>query len=270
MKQQWAAQELLDHWTLSSDERILVNSYHTDSNKLGCALLLKYFQREGKFPQRKQDIPRVIIEHLAQQLQIKTSAFDSYRWERGTIDRHRAQIRKFLKVRTGTVADANEILAWLVAQTQVIETHNIDRLKEVVYDRYEELKIEPPQPGRVERIIRSAIRIADEQFYTATMARLQPETREKLEALLTTDDNAAENTSALFTLKNEAGAATLDSVLTEVAKLERIRSISLPGDLFAGVSRKRLLWCRQRIAVEDLHEVRRHPNDVRYSLSSII
>lgn len=266
MKQSWAPQELIDHWMLTETETALVNKYHTDSNRLGCALLLKYFQREGKFPQRKQDIPRVIVEHVARQLHLETTVFDYYRWEKGIIDRHRSQIRIFLGVRMGTVADANAVLTWLTAQSQLIEEHNFDRLKEIVYERYKELKIEPPQPGRVDRIIRSAVNSADERFYTMTLKKLQAETLEKLEALLTTNDGIAENTSPLFTLKSEAGAATLESVLAEITKLERIRSLSLPADLFAGVSRKRLLWCKQRIAVEDLHEVRRHPASIRYSL----
>ncbi len=53
MKQRWAAHELLDYWMLTDAEIALVKTYHTDPNQLACALLLKYFQREGKFPQRK-------------------------------------------------------------------------------------------------------------------------------------------------------------------------------------------------------------------------
>jgi DNA-binding cell septation regulator SpoVG len=56
------------------------------------------------------------------------------------------------------------------------------------------------------------------------------------------------------------------NVLSEIAKLARIRALSFPPDLFAGVSRKRLLWCKRRLAVEDLSEIRRHPPQVRYSL----
>ncbi len=71
--------------------------------------------------------------------------------------------------------------------------------------------------------------------------------------------------SLLFDLKNEAGAATLENVLSEITKLERIRALSLPSDLFSDVSRKRILWCKQRIVVEDLSEIRRHPAGVRYT-----
>jgi len=78
------------------------------------------------------------------------------------------------------------------------------------------------------------------------------------------------NASLLSDLKSEAGAATLANILAEIAKLERLRALSLPPDLFAGVSRKRLLWCKRRIAVEGLSEIQRHPPQVRYSLLSLL
>ncbi len=265
MKQQWAPQELIDHWMLTDAEKILVNTYHTDPNKVACALLLKYFQREGRFPQRKQDMPRVIVEHIAQQFHLATTVFDSYRWEKGIIDRHRSQIRKFLGVRMGAVADANAVLHWLETQNQLLEEHNFDRLKELVYERYKELKIEPPLPKRVERLIHSAVRSADERLYGKILSRLTPEAQGKLDTLLS-ENTPTGKTSLLSDLKSEAGAATLENVLSEIAKLERIHALALPPGLFAGVSRKRLIWCKRRIAVEDLSEIRRHPPQVRHSL----
>ena len=78
------------------------------------------------------------------------------------------------------------------------------------------------------------------------------------------------NTSLLADLKDEAGVPSLETALAEIAKLERICSLGLPPDLFAGVSRKRLLWCKRRISVEDLSEIREHPPQVRYSLLGVI
>jgi TnpA family transposase len=96
---------------------------------------------------------------------------------------------------------------------------------------------------------------------------LTPETQEKLDALLN-ENSPSENTSLFSDLKNEAGTATLENVLSEITKLKSIRALSLLPDLFSGVSRKRILWCKQRIAVEDLSEIRRHPAPVRYTLLS--
>src|SRR5687768_3313198 len=157
------------------------------------------------------------------------------------------------------------IAVWIATHDQLLEEHNVDRLKEIVYERYKELKIEPPLPQRVERLVRSAVRSADEGLYRKILSQLTLEVQGKLDVLLSENARSG-NASLLSDLKSEAGAATLESVLSEIAKLERIRALSLPPDLFAGISRKRLLWCKRRIAVEGLSEIRRHPPQVRYSL----
>jgi DNA-binding cell septation regulator SpoVG len=266
MKQVWAPAELIDHWTLTPEEIQLVTKVSkTDSNQLGCAVLLKAFQLHGKFPQRKQDIPQIIVGHVAQQLRVQASQFERYDFRKLAAKRHRGHIRRFLHVRRGTVADANAVFHWLEAQNHLLEDHNRDRLQEVVYERYKELNIEPPLPKRVDRLIGSALRSADERLYAKILSRLRPETQKKLDGLLGENVSSGSN-SPLSDLKGEAGAATLENVLAEIVKLERIRALSLPPDLFAAVSRKRLLWCKQRIAVEGLSEIRRHPPQVRYSL----
>ena len=49
MKQQWAPQELIDHWTLTGPEKTLTNQYHTDPNRIASALLLKFFSVKVNF-----------------------------------------------------------------------------------------------------------------------------------------------------------------------------------------------------------------------------
>jgi hypothetical protein len=79
MKQVWAPAELIDHWTLAPEEIHLVTTVSkTDYNQLGCAVLLKSFQLHGKFPQRKHDIPQIIVEHVAQQLRVQAGQFERY------------------------------------------------------------------------------------------------------------------------------------------------------------------------------------------------
>lgn len=131
----------------------------TDYNRLGCALLLKYFQMQGRFPRRKQDIPAAIVEHIAQQLRSGKrgqSVFHQYAWTGRTVETHRSQIRRRLGFRVGTIADAQAVLAWMTAQDRLLEEHDFDRLQAIASERYKELKIEPPPSQRLGRLIRSA------------------------------------------------------------------------------------------------------------------
>jgi hypothetical protein len=272
MRQQWSSQGLIDYWMLTQMEIALAQSISkTDHNQLGYMLMLKYFQQEGKFPQRKQDIPGQIIVHIAQQLRMQESAYASYNWTGRTQKRHRSHIRSLLGFRIGTAADANEVTEWLSSHALLGENRQFDRLKEVVYERYRDLKIEPPEPKSIDRLIRSAVRTADEQFYTTTTEKLSPVTRVKLDALIDSTmlpDGITDNTSILQQLRSDAGACTLNSVLAEIEKLKQIRALDLPSDLFSQASGKVVSWYRQRVAVEDLTEIRRHPEHIRYTLLS--
>lgn len=59
MKQNWTLDELIDNWLLLPAKEALVSRHKSDRNKLGVALLLKYFQIAGRFPHRRRDIPHL-------------------------------------------------------------------------------------------------------------------------------------------------------------------------------------------------------------------
>jgi hypothetical protein len=76
------------------------------------------------------------------------------------------------------------------------------------------------------------------------LERLTAATQRALDDLLvtgsadeTTDAEATESRrSILNELQADAGAISLESVLAEIAKLERLRKLGLPPDLFRGLT----------------------------------
>jgi hypothetical protein len=67
-------------------------------------------------------------------------------------------------------------------------------------------------------------------------------------------------------LKTDPGAVELGSFLTEIEKLKRIHSVSLPANLFEGISPKLIKTYRQRAATETPYLLRQHPTAIRYTL----
>ena len=67
-------------------------------------------------------------------------------------------------------------------------------------------------------------------------------------------------------LKTDPGRTSLDTILKEFDKLQCIRNLALPANLFTGVSPKVLQQYRQRASVEPPRELRRHPDPIRYTL----
>ena len=69
MKRDWTADELIEHWTLlPGEKRLLANK--SGATRLGFAVLLKFFQHEGRFPPQGQDVPGTVVEYIARQLDI--------------------------------------------------------------------------------------------------------------------------------------------------------------------------------------------------------
>ena len=79
MKRVWTADELVKYWTLTPDElELLANK--TGPTRLGFALLLKFFQYEGRFPQHRNEIPSTIIAHVAKQTNVPADHILLYDW----------------------------------------------------------------------------------------------------------------------------------------------------------------------------------------------
>ncbi len=72
MKRQWEAFELIEHFTLlPSEQEILPSKGNTTAaNQLGFAVLLKFFQSEGRFPSQLHEVPFSIVSFIAKQLDI--------------------------------------------------------------------------------------------------------------------------------------------------------------------------------------------------------
>ncbi len=236
--------------------------------------------------------------HLAQQLGVIPEKIIPYDWEGCTIKAHRAAIRTFLGVHEATLADEEALVEWLCKEV-LAEQRQEEALIASLYTRCKEQLIDPPTPDRVRRLVHTAMHRFDERLCATIMQHLSVETRTRLDALLTVafleapareekvpaleeaeveietaevpqDPAPPRPQSTLHTLKQDTGPLSLERVLQEIAKLERIHQLGLPGGLFVQVSAKTLDSYRNRIAVEDLQEVRRHPDPPVYPAGCLL
>ena len=269
MKRQWNSEELVEHFTLLADESILLDNL-SGSNRLGFALLLKFFQIEARFPLTKQEIPKSVVSYMAKQIDVSPRAIKEYSFSGRTIERHRSQIRQFFGFRETTVEDAFELAKWLQEKVLAYDRQE-SHLEAAAYQRLRSLKLEPPSPDRMERLIRSAVHTCEETFCSTIFEQLSSQTLIKLDALLKTDGALEDEQSQLQqsdfnVLKTDPGRTSLDSILKEAQKLKCIRQLGLPSNLFALVSPKVVYYYRRRASAEPPRELRRHPAAIRHTL----
>jgi hypothetical protein len=273
MKRAWHPEELVEHWSVVSEDWLLIEPKQS-ATRLGFTVLFKFFQYAGYFPRAPQDVPLTVVDYLAQQVGAPTDTWAQYDWDSRTIERHRAQIRQHLGFREATVVDGETLVTWLCAQI-LPTTRRPDHLKEAVAQRCRDLRIEPPTPERLDRLIRSAVHREDTRVGTGILRRLSATTQGQLEALLGSAETPAADPDVsaptlerarLQELRADPGRATLDNLFQEIAKLERIRALQLPPALFDDMAPTVLQTYRQRVAVEEPYELRRHTVPLRMTL----
>ena len=264
-----------DRWHLSADEQRLVETKHR-ANRLGFAILLTFFRERGRFPRDATEVDTRGITALCAQLGVSPPVDGEILLAGRTMERLRAEIRARFGFREATLADAEALMAWLRDHVAAEVGGELAPMIEQLEVRCRELSIEPPTPERMERIARSALRAHEDRFHNGVNERLPPVTRERLDALLRPEkpdtesdgdgdrDAATDRTPALLLkLRDDPGRPSLASLQDALAKLELIRGIDLPADLFDGASPRDLEWCRQRVSVEVPRDLRRHPEAAR-------
>lgn len=287
MKRQWENEELIEYWMLSAWDLAQLGN-KTSATRLGFAVLLKFFQREGRFPSFKNEVPGVVISFVATQVGVAPEAYLQYDWQGRSIEYHRAEIRRLLDFRESTLADGEQMKQWLIAEVLPLE-HQEERVREEAYTWFRRMHLEAPTPDRLKRLIRSAIHLFEQQLYEATLARLPESTQAALDALLATPGEivalqepaslpeesvplAPEEAlpNPLQHLRMDPGRVGLATMLEEMAKLRLIRELKLPDNLFPGLSRKVLTVYRNRASIEEPSRLRAHPKALRLTLLAVL
>jgi hypothetical protein len=281
VNRRWTDEELEEEWTLGPDEHMLLSG-KMGRTRLGFAVTLRFFAREGRFPDPDERLPEEAVAHVAAQVGVLAQEYEGYDGRGRTAEYHRSQIREAFGFRPATTADADVLASWLLEEVAPYE-YDAERLKEAAYTRLCALKIEPSTPGRIDRLVRSSLRSYDERLCQATLGRLSRNSVAEMDALLSEPDvpedaaneDATRGLSArkqptLARLRNDPGRASAESARAEIAKLSRLRGVGLPDDLFRDVSPKVVRSYRRRAASESPSSLRAHPPSVRYTLLSAL
>ncbi|WP_414589730.1 Tn3 family transposase [Scytonema sp. PCC 10023] len=269
MKRQWDAEELIENFTLEPSEIALLD-HKSEVNRLGKAVLLKFFQMEARFPRFGADVPYMVVSYIARLLSLSPQQFKEYSFNGRTIERHRADIRLFFGFREITPQDKEDLKTWLCEKVLAYDRTE-SHLEAAARKRLRELKLEPPTPERLERLIRSAVSTNEKIFCAGIFKQIQPLTLKKMDALVNTqeglEDNMSQFKQSVFNfLKTDPGRTSLKSILKEIEKLQCIRDLGLPTKLFASVPPKIITHYRRRASAETPGELRRHPISIRYTL----
>ncbi len=273
MTQPWDVDDIIDRFTLLPPEMAFLGS-HEPHNLLGKALLLKFFQAEGRFPESEADLSPAAIEYVAQQLNVPANALQRYDWDGRRSKTQRGEIRALLGFRRTGVADQAALRQWLVSEVLPGE-HRPVYLTQLAYGRLRQLHLEPPTSGRMERLVASAVPLHEQAFFTNTAAQLPEGVKTKLRQLVYKKEELAEHIDLgekeeddpsqypINDLKSGAGAAKVKNIKKVADRLKLLQEVGLPPALFACIPLRFSRQYQQQAAVEAISHLQRHENEAQ-------
>ncbi|GHE06567.1 DUF4158 domain-containing protein [Streptomyces alanosinicus] len=276
MRQQWESEDLIEVWTLLEDDMAKLRN-KSGANRLGFGLMLKFFEVEARFPEAAAEVPASAVSYVAQQVKVPAEEWAAYDWTGRAIKRHRVEIRDAYGFRICSEEDQVQLAQWLASELCPVELSR-ERLAEAVVARCRNDRMEPPAPGQVGRLVGSAVSTFEDGFCRSTTERLSAATRSRLDDLVAEDDSEdCEGKSSVgggqtfFTeLKEDPAGLGLESLLGEITKLQRVRKLEMPPELFSDVSEKQVAAWRARASKEYPSDLRAMKTPVRYALLSTL
>lgn len=260
-------------WELTLEDMSLIET-KSRANRLSFAVLLLFFRAHGRFPRTQEELNTDTTASVAQYLDLESSSINTLIISDRTIERYRAEIRNLLGFREATIVDGKAFTDWL-QEHAVSENRDLDQLTNILENHCQGLKIEPPTPDRIERIIRAAIHAYDECFCNKIHSQLKPETRTRLDALLkpttaqekdmANDDPDRFVPAVLMHLRSDPGGPSVKSLQTELTKLNMVRNLGINEVLFEHAQPHELERYHRRVMVEAPYELRRHPEPLRFT-----
>jgi hypothetical protein len=231
MNRQWNSDELVEQYTLLPPEIEWLGE-NDDHNHLGKAILLKFFQAEGRFPENESEIPALALEHLAHQLGLPAEVLSNYQWPGRRAREHKRVIRELYGYRRATVVDQNALHIWLVEEVLPHE-HRPTYLNQLLDQRLRQLHIEPPAKSQTERLIASAVHRYEQRFFTRTADYLSESVKANLRRLIyQTADLASDlalakgddpNRYPIHDLKSGSGAPNVANIKKVAERLKLLQ-----------------------------------------------
>ncbi len=138
----------------------------------------------------------------------------------------------------------------------------ISHLTDLITDWLLSNRIDRPNVTSLDRLIKSAGREQEDRLFAGIQAQLDSATYAWLDALLVEQ----EGSTPFARLRTDIGPASLASVLKEIAKLSELHGLALPKGLLTGLNPDLIGNYRQRVALENSWELKRHPDQIRHPL----
>jgi len=228
--------DLIRHWTLSPAEIAAIQRRRRDRNRLGFALQLCALRYPGRLLRPGELVPPPALRYVAHQLDADPDALGAYAARFQTRYEQLEALRETFGFATLERPQRRELLAWLLPVA--LTTTSAPAIAATLMDELRRRQIVVPGPSIVERMVATAVLLAERQVVARLTRDLSAERAEALDALLRTKDGTP--TSALAWARQPPGAPGHRALARLVEQLSCLRAVGLDPALAAGVHPERM------------------------------
>ena len=218
--------DIARYYTFTEKERDLINRRRCASNRLGFAVQLALLKFPGRTLMEVKEVPRALLNAIAEQIDVPASAFASYGERENTLYEHLDELRRECGFRACGWKDYLSVARALLSDA--MESDRPLPLIETALEQLRSNSILAPNMIRVERLVWIVLKIAEQRLLSTLTQSLTPEQRTRLDDLLQAD-TSIRGATRLSWLRQAPGVTSPKSIKHLVERLLFLRELALPA-----------------------------------------
>jgi TnpA family transposase len=222
---------LIEHYVLSEQDLSLIRQRRGDHNRLGIALQLALLRFPGTALLADEAPPQELINFLALQLQVPSSAWGEYAQRDETRREHLLELQTHYGIRSFTLGQYRSLAAWLLSTA--LQTNRGIALVRAAIEELRRRSVIVPRLPVLERLCAETALRAQRQLFATLSANLTDNQRRQLDAVL--EPLEGRQLSVLAWLRSPSGIPNPRNILTHINAL-REHGIVFPDALLTHVS----------------------------------
>lgn len=234
-------EDLSAFFWLSEADHGIINQYREAHLRLGFALQLCALRYLGFAPDDLHTTPAVVVEYVAQQLEVAPQALVTYGTRRPTRTTHFQQIQRYLHFRLATPLDMYALQTWL--GERALEHDKPMLLLQLACDKLRQDHVVRPGLTRLERLIATARQYAHEETWRRLTPLVTVDQYIWLDSLLEPDPHTGR--TLLNWLRREATAHTAMQIVETLHKVALLLEAQVHTWDVTGLNPNRLKWLAQ-------------------------
>ena len=263
--------------TFTDEQLMLIQNKYGEQNQLIFAIMLKFFEKHGRFQmQHNLELKQLVIDSAAYlEFDAEFLIEEHYDWNTRSMDRFKQEIRFFFGFRVATLADKTAFIDY--CKKTIFGTGSTwDQALEEAYAYFKMKKLEPYSYKQLERFLTTAHHQFELELCEDITRSLSLDTKNKLDQLLIHIDNddvtpkktkqAIDEISINFThLKSHRVELKNHSILYEIHKHKHLQDLNIPTVMPCQGTRKLHVKYYDRILAERPSSIMRYAPSTRYA-----